>query len=1375
MKQEGLSDLDSRSLADYQAPEQGYLRLGDEIKPLVAEFSREGVDLRLTSEDGGYITVHDYFASGPGVDILTAGGARIPSDLVSKLSGPGPVAQSAGTQSDAGGPIGEISRLEGTVTVRHADGTRVELVEGAAVYQGDVIETAGGSSFTIIFVDDTQFSMNENGRAVLDELVYNPSSGSGKFGLSLLQGIFSLVSGQIAKDEPENVDVRTPVGTIGIRGTSWSGQVKSIGEDSVFTLYTGAIAVSNEAGSQLLTLPNQTVIVTSYSSIPGQPFVLSDQQAVDLYGDVLRLINPEWFRNEEDFDPDRINPEGGRRSHNGGGAGFNPFADGQIDGGLTVGDLLKSADLLGETDLGFERSESMQEITGLGPQTSLSIVSVTDPETGNLQSFQIVVSLNEPTNVPVTITYDLRGGSASGVGAGLPGDLDYIIEGGSDGIIVIPAGSTQATFTVSIIDDDVIENVEFFIIALTGAQNADINVASSQAMVVITDDDIGVVSLSNVTVGGVPVASGEAITVDESAGVLSFELILDKAVAPGVTVAVNYTISGSATAGGDYVTDGIQTVLFEGGESGLAPGATAVITIPIVDDDIAEGTETLTLTLVGGSSNVVIDEGGEPLTIVIEDNDSTPIELGEAMPAEVTESATGDVIEGGSTGIVGGDIAAVTFDTVQAEFSETGLTSGGVPVVLDGLGTNAVTGMANGAPVFTVTLNLDGSYDFALLGPIDHLDAAGANLPTIAFDLAFTATGPGGDSVSGSLPVTIADSGPIVSDVAASILYEAALADGTNPSAAGTVVSGSVPVDFGLDGAGSVTLDIDSLPTVTSAGDPVTYTISTLADGVTQRVEAMAVPSQGGAARPVFSLDFGPEANADGYQYTLTLKDALDHPAPGADSLDLSFNYNVADEDGTVATGSFTTTVVDDVPVAEPDAVELPATSLPDHNLLFVLDVSGSMTNFVPGAGQTRIQILRTAVDNMLSEYAPVARDVNITIIAFAAGASVVFSGSSIDDARAFVMNADNLVPEGATNYAAALADTATGAQGVLSSQITDPAFEGYKSTVYFISDGEPSFGQAVPTEDGNAWQQFVDSNDIEVLAIGLGNDVSTDELAKVENAGDEPVVAADPADLGAVLEGTVPVVETDNVVSSGSVDRLGADDGQLTALVYNGEEYDIPQNGDPLVIETLLGGQLSIDAEGNYTYTAPAATQPGDIDSFEYILTDGDNDTSVTTLTFTFVENGVGDVAAFAAFAPQSNLFTGPEGGQTLYGTSGDDFLSGGEGNDMLYGNGGNDILNGGEGADIFFFTPADNGQTIIADFDIAEDSINLDQIFDSLGLLAEERGRGDAWELSDTGGKATLSFLIADGPSIVIDNYQSPDVRALSDIASKIVVDES
>lgn len=1372
MKQEVSSVLEGRPLADYQAPEAGSLQLGDELKPLVAEFVRDGVDLRLIAEDGDFITIHDYFASGPGADLVTAGGARLPSDLVSKLSGPGPLAQSATVQSDAGGPIGEVVRLEGTVSARHADGTTSDLVEGAAVYQGDIIETGSGSSFTIVFLDDTQFSMNENGRAVLDELIYNPSAGSGKFGISLLQGIFSLISGQIAKDEPENVDVRTPVGTIGIRGTSWSGEVRSIGEESVFTLFTGAIVVTNEAGSELLTLPNQSVIVTSYSIAPSQPFLLSDQQAIDLYGDVLRLINPNWFRDEEDFDPDRINPEGGRRSQNGGGAGFNPFVDGGIDGGLVVGDLLKSGDLLGETDLDLDRLRDLQEITGLGPQTSLNVVSIADPVTGSTQSFQIVISLSEPTNVPVTITYEIRAGSASGADTGLPGGLDYIVEGGNNGQIVIPAGATRATFTVSVVDDDVIEDVEFFVIALTGAQNANINVASSQAMVVITDDDIGIVTLSNATIGGVPIVEGEIVSAAESAGVLSFELTLDKAVAPGVTVAVNYVITGTATAGTDYLTDGVQTVLFEGGETGLAPGAKAVVNITLLDDNIVEAAETLTLTLVGGSSNVVVADGSEGISIVIEDNDYIPIEIGEPMPADVTESAEGDAINDGSIGITG-EIVAVTFDAVQADFASLGLTSRGNPVVLGGLGTNTVTGSANGVPVFTATLNIDGSYDFTLLQPIDHLDADGANLDMIGFDLAFTATGPTGVTASGVLPVHIADSGPTLGAVASAVISEAALPEGTDPSPADAVVSGSVPVDFGLDGAGSVTLDLDSLPTLSSNGDPVVYSVSTLPDGVTMRIAAMAVPPEG-AARPVFSLDFGPDPEGEGYRYTFTLKEAIDH-AETADSLDLSFAYTVTDQDGTAASGSFTATILDDMPVASPDAVELPAVPLPDYNLLFVLDMSGSMAQIAPGSDESRIQLLRGAVEKMLSEYAGAAREMNITILAFSSAASIAYTGSSIEEARAFVMDADNLVPGGPTNYAAALANTPTGAEGILSAQLADPGLDGYTTTVYFISDGEPSNGQAVPTAGGNGWQQFVDSNDIEVVAIGLGNDASAVELAKVENAGDDPVIVTDPADLAAVLVDMVPVVEMDNVVSSGSVDNPGADGARLTALIYNGEEYEIPQNGDPLVIDTLLNGEFSIDAAGNYVYSAPPGTEAGAVDSFEYVLTDGDGDTSSTSLTFTFVDTGVGDVAAFASFGARTAMIAGTDFGDTLFGTAGDDVMSGLGGDDALFGNGGNDSLSGGAGADVFYFTSVSDGQTIITDFDVSEDHINLDQLFDSLGLLAEERGRGDSWDLSVIDGTATLSLQAVGGPTIAFENYATADIRALDEIASKIVVDES
>src|SRR5690606_28808780 len=142
--------------------------------------------------------------------------------------------------------------------------------------------------------------------------------------------------------------------------------------------------------------------------------------------------------------------------------------------------------------------------------------------------------------------------------------------------------------------------------------------------------------------------------------------------------------------------------------------------------------------------------------------------------------------------------------------------------------------------------------------------------------------------------------------------------------------------------------------------------------------------------------------------------------------------------------------------------------------------------------------------------------------------------------------------------------------------------------------------------------------------------------------------------------------------------------------------------------------------------------TPAGAMDQFEYILTDGDGDISITTLTFSFVETGVGSVAAFAAFAAQPSFITGTDQGDILVGTAGDDVIAGLDGDDMIYGNGGNDVLSGGAGADVFYFTTVSGGQTVITDFDASEDSINLDQLFDTLGLLADERGQGESWELA-------------------------------------------
>ncbi|MCC7166305.1 MAG: FecR domain-containing protein, partial [Rhodospirillales bacterium] len=190
-----------------------------------AEYKRLGADLLLEDNQGARVLVQDYFDSDVPADLISSDGAAIPGDLAVRLAGtlaPGQYAQ-AGRSASAGQPIGNVETVSGQVQVTHADGSKALLTKGAAVFQGDVLQTPQGASVGILFVDKTSLSLGANGRMVLDQLVFDPSAQTGKSAFSLVSGTFSFVSGQIAKSEPDAMVVRTPVATMGIRGTLGTG------------------------------------------------------------------------------------------------------------------------------------------------------------------------------------------------------------------------------------------------------------------------------------------------------------------------------------------------------------------------------------------------------------------------------------------------------------------------------------------------------------------------------------------------------------------------------------------------------------------------------------------------------------------------------------------------------------------------------------------------------------------------------------------------------------------------------------------------------------------------------------------------------------------------------------------------------------------------------------------------------------------------------------------------------------------------------------------------------------------------------------------------------------------------------------------------
>jgi Ca2+-binding RTX toxin-like protein len=110
-------------------------------------------------------------------------------------------------------------------------------------------------------------------------------------------------------------------------------------------------------------------------------------------------------------------------------------------------------------------------------------------------------------------------------------------------------------------------------------------------------------------------------------------------------------------------------------------------------------------------------------------------------------------------------------------------------------------------------------------------------------------------------------------------------------------------------------------------------------------------------------------------------------------------------------------------------------------------------------------------------------------------------------------------------------------------------------------------------------------------------------------------------------------------------------------------------------------------------------------------------------------------------------DTISGSAGGDLIAGDSGDDLLRGGAGNDTISGGAGNDRIIGGAGNDTIQYSSVLDGHDIIGGFDGnpagGQDTIDLDALFDNLGVLA---GREARVSINDKGGTVDIA-IDADG----------------------------
>ena len=134
------------------------------------------------------------------------------------LAGAVAIASSAGVLAD--NRAGTIKTLRGDVTISRADQMLTAAV-GDAVMAGDQVITGPVSFAGITLLDNTRMTAGPDSRMEIEEFSFDTTTHEGSLNTTVQRGTLSVVSGQLAKANPDSVRFNTGSMTLGVRGTEF--------------------------------------------------------------------------------------------------------------------------------------------------------------------------------------------------------------------------------------------------------------------------------------------------------------------------------------------------------------------------------------------------------------------------------------------------------------------------------------------------------------------------------------------------------------------------------------------------------------------------------------------------------------------------------------------------------------------------------------------------------------------------------------------------------------------------------------------------------------------------------------------------------------------------------------------------------------------------------------------------------------------------------------------------------------------------------------------------------------------------------------------------------------------------------------------------
>jgi len=408
------------------------------------------------------------------------------------------------------------------------------------------------------------------------------------------------------------------------------------------------------------------------------------------------------------------------------------------------------------------------------------------------------------------------------------------------------------------------------------------------------------------------------------------------------------------------------------------------------------------------------------------------------------------------------------------------------------------------------------------------------------------------------------------------------------PQNASTVLSGTLNVDFGDNGAGEITFNAAGTQPqgITSNGSELEYWVSD--DGHTL---VGFVATGDGSVEVVFTAEI---TNPQTGEFTAVLYGSVDHTNTGStmeENLAIDLGFTVTDSDGDPAQGILRFDIDDEVPVIGNGDIAPENTVVDEEGLATAATQDDGYDGDVAGAALTA------------------NGDLNINW------------GADDGDTRQ-VTFATQTAPAGLTSNGEAVSYSIS-ADGTV---LTATAGSRTVFTVELSEDGRGTYDFTLLDNLDHPTANTEDDIDLSFSFVATdadGDSASASFTVTVDD--DAPLVVADDNNSDLVKE-DVDLSATGNVLAN---DSLGADSGKVTST------------------GVLLGtfGQISFAENGDYTYQliqnnseAIQKLAEGETvtDEFEYIVTDGDGDQKTSTVTITIT--GTNDIPEVEALNAQTN-----------------------------------------------------------------------------------------------------------------------------------------